>query len=375
MTPEELKTLYEKCASGKATPEEQRLFESSQDDFDLSDIPWTVEMGDAEEIKARLAAEMENYLSDRKIVNRKAWYYTAAAVILLAGGLLFGKSKKDRNQIVAVVAKKEVIKPGTDKATLTLSDGQVIPVDQVNMGLISTQNNIRITKNNKGQIIYTQNGTLNLATNVMNMMTTPRGGQHKLVLADGTAVWLNAQTSLKYPVYFTGKERVVELSGEAYFEVAHDTAKPFKVITRAQTIEVLGTHFNVKAYTDEPTTSTTLLLGSVKIKAKNNTVILKPGQQATLSTSKAIAVEEVNSNDAIAWKNGYFLFKNEGIESCMRTIARWYDVDVVYEGDVSKQHLGGTVSRYENLSDLLATIELTKSVKFRIEERRVIVML
>lgn len=375
MTAEELKRLYEKCASGKATPEEQRLFESSQDDFNLSDIPWTADMGDAEEVKARLAAEMENYLSKPKPYKHTGWYYTAAAVILLAGGLLLWKLKKDPGQVVAAVTKKEVIKPGTDKAILTLSDGQVIPVDQVNAGLISTQNNIRITKNNKGQIIYTQNGRLSPAANVMNMMTTPRGGQHKLVLADGTAVWLNAQTSLKYPVYFTGKERVVELSGEAYFEVAHNTAKPFKIISRGQTIEVLGTHFNVKAYADESSISTTLLLGSVKITAENNTVVLKPGQQATLGTGKAITVAEVNSSDAIAWKNGYFVFKNEDIQSCMRTIARWYDVDVVYQGDVLKQRLGGTVSRYENLSDLLTTIELTKSVKFRIEGRRVIVML
>jgi len=139
-------------------------------------------------------------------------------------------------------------------------------------------------------------------------------------------------------------------------------------------VQVLGTSFNVNAYADEPIIQTTLLEGSIKFSANNNQVLLKPGQQAVLATNKEFHINEVDPNDAIAWKNGYFLFKNEGIESVMRTIARWYDVDVSYEGDVKKQRLGGTVSRYENLEDLLKTIELTKSLKFKIEGRRVTIM-
>ncbi|HEY6900894.1 MAG TPA: FecR domain-containing protein, partial [Puia sp.] len=195
---------------------------------------------------------------------------------------------------------------------------------------------------------------------------------HKLVLSDGTQVWLNAQTTLTYPVSFTGKERVVKLTGEAYFEVAHDGTKPFKVVSNGQEVQVLGTSFDIKAYADEPVVQTTLLTGSVKLSASNNYVLLKPGQQAVLENNKDFSVNEVEPSESIAWKNGYFLFKNEGIESVMRTIARWYNVDVSYEGDVKKRRLGGTVSRYQNLDDLLKTIELTKSVKFKIEGRKVI---
>lgn len=375
MTAEQLKALYEKCRSGKATPEEQRLFESHQDDFDLSDdLPWTPEMGDHEQIKARLLEDMEDYLSPKRSVRRSLWRWTAAAVILIGSGVIFWNAQKQVDQPVAAVVKKEVIKPGTDKATLTLSNGQVIPVDQIAAGTITTQSNVTVVKNDQGQIIYTQKGSEQDMAALTNIMSTPRGGQHKVVLADGTQVWLNAETTLKYPVSFTGKERVVELTGEAYFEVEHDAGKPFKVISPGQEVEVLGTHFDVKAYADETTIRTTLLTGSVRITAKNNQVILKPGQQATLAANKDINVDDVNANDAIAWENGYFMFKNENIQSVMKTIARWYDVDVSYQGDVQAKRLGGTVSRYENLTDLLKTIELTQSVKFKIEGRRVIVM-
>lgn len=374
MTTEQLQQLYEKCRSGKATPEEQRLFENYQDDFDLSETPWITEMGDAEAVKTSLLDKMDGYLAEQKPTKRPMWRYAAAAAVLMCCGLLIWKSGKEITPTVAATQQKQVIKPGTDKATLTLSNGQIIAVDQVSEGQIASQSNITVTKNSKGQIVYTQTGNAKAAAELTNKMTTPRGGQHKVVLSDGTQVWLNAETQLKYPVYFNGKERVVELTGEAYFEVQHDAGRPFKVISPGQEIEVLGTHFDVKAYADETTIRTTLLTGSVRITAKDNKVLLKPGQQATLGTNKNFMVDEVDANDAIAWKNGYFLFKNEDIQSCMKTIARWYDVDVVYQGDVMKRRLGGTVSRYENLADLLSTIELTKSVKFKIEGRRVIVM-
>jgi hypothetical protein len=373
MTAEELKRLYEKCMSGDATPEEQRLFESYQDDFNLSEIPWAPEMGDPKEVEARLLEKMDTYLPDKKPVTH-LWRYAAAAVVLIGGGLLLWNSTKYNNKAVAVAPKKEIVKPGTDKATITLSNGQIVSVDQIGEGLIATQSNISVTKNDKGQIIYQAKGSAQAAETLFNTMTTPRGGQHKLVLSDGTRVWLNAQTTLTYPVYFTGRERVVKLTGEAYFEVAHDGAKPFKVNSAGQEVQVLGTSFDIKAYSEDPIIQTTLLTGLVKLSANNNYVVLKPGQQASLEDNKGFSVNEVDPNEAIAWKNGYFLFKNEGIESVMRTIARWYDVDVSYQGDVKKRRLGGTVSRYKNLDDLLKTIELTKNVKFKLDGRRVIVM-
>ncbi|HWW40381.1 FecR family protein, partial [Pedobacter sp.] len=199
--------------------------------------------------------------------------------------------------------------------------------------------------------------------------------QYQLKLPDGTLVWLNSASSLRFPTQFAGKERSVELDGEAYFEVAKNKEMPFKVHVRAMEVRVLGTHFNVMAYDDEESISTTLLEGSVKVSNALQTAVIRPGQQASLKKSSGIlGVEEVNTVEAIAWKNGKFLFADEDIETIMRRISRWYNVEVEYRGNLSDKNFAGSISRYENVSEVLKMLELTGTIHFKVEGRRIIVM-
>jgi len=298
---------------------------------------------------------------------RYQWAAAAAVLALIAGTYLWLQRPAKHPAMQPPVAH---IIPGSNKAILTLSDGSAITLDSTGNQVI--RQGATAIHQQGGQLKYDAQSAP--AAVEYNTLATPRGSQFRVMLPDGTQVWLNAASTLRYPTAFTGPERLVEVNGEAYFEVAGNAARPFKVKIKDAEVLVLGTSFNVNAYADEPITQTTLLQGSIKLSANNNQVLLKPGQQATLATDKAFHINEINPNDAIAWKNGYFLFKNESIESVMRTIARWYDVDVTYQGDVKQQRLGGTVSRYEKLEDLLKTIELTKSLKFKIEGRRVTIM-
>lgn len=270
--------------------------------------------------------------------------------------------------------------PGTNKAILTLADGKQIVLDEAKNGNLADQGNTKVIKLN-GQIAYNEfamavpNGK-NAAV-AYNTVTTPRGGQYQLILADGSRVWLNAESSLRFPTSFQGKERRVELAGEGYFEIAKDATKPFivKINTTSEEkdeVEVLGTHFNIMAYNDEGIVKTTLLEGSVKINRNNKIAMLKPGQQAKLQNQSIKVVEDVDTDEAIAWKNGYFQFTSANLQQVMRQIARWYDVDISYEGKIPERKFGGKISRDNNASEVLKVLELSK-VKFRIENRKIIV--
>lgn len=300
-----------------------------------------------------------------------------AAVFLLFTGATFIKIHLDKQNLQADIA------PGGNKATLTLADGSKIILDQAGKGNLAQQAGVQIVKTANGQLVYTikkspgpGNGH---AGNLTNTISTPRGGQYQVNLPDGTRVWLNAASSLKFPLSFALlKERRVELKGEAYFEVEKDTAKPFIVQSDRQTVQVLGTHFNINSYADETNTKTTLLEGSVKVAALNGAnvaqAILKPGQQARISSgSNPINVVRVDPTTEVAWKNGQFFFENESIENIMKKISRWYDVDVVYEADVAGKTVWGSVTRYSNVSKVLSILELTGGIHFKIEGRRIIV--
>lgn len=292
---------------------------------------------------------------------------TAAAVIaIISVGTYFFKTELPLPPTYA-----NDINPGGNKATLTFTSGQTIPLDSSKTGILigndlKYNDNTLLNSTSKRSLPYSrEDGEVQTIT-----ASTPTGGTYQLTLADGTKVWLNAASSLTFPSNFRSQKRQVKLSGEAYFEVAKNRKQPFIVTSTGQEITVLGTHFNVSAYSDENYTKTTLLEGSVKV----NTAILKPSQQSTLSSS-GIQVAQVNPALAIAWKNGEFMFRNEPLENIMQKIARWYNAEIHYQNNqVRNRQFGGSVSRFGKVSEVLCMLELTGKVHFKIEGRRITVM-
>ncbi len=300
---------------------------------------------------------------------------SAAAVILLlcltAAYLLFINKRGLPGD--TKTALKNDIAPGGNKATLTLADGNVVVLNDQQNGTLSSQGNTKIIKLTEGKVAYNAANTGSVQT-AFNTISTPRGGKYQVVLADGTNVWLNAASSIRFPTAFTGKERTVEITGEAYFEVAKNKAMPFKVKASTVQVEVLGTHFNVMAYTDEAASKTTLLEGSVKISSSGRQTIIAPGQQASVARgSNSINVlDGVDLDETVAWKNGMFMFNNTGIETIMRQIARWYDVEVSYDGPVTTDHFTGKVSRNSTAAQVLKILELS-DIHFTISGKKIIV--
>jgi transmembrane sensor len=290
-----------------------------------------------------------------------------------------------KNVIVRNISPKPILKndvaPGGNKAILTLADGSSIVLDSASNGTLGQQGNIKIIKLDNGLLAYSVNGK-QLTENdeaFYNTISTPRGGQYQITLADGTMVWLNAASSIRFPVLFTGTQRKVEITGEVYFEVAKNKTMPFKVKATSSEIEVLGTHFNVNAYEDEATTKTTLLEGSIKVSTASfvsntqTTKFLQPGQQASSSNDGKINIlSNADLEETMAWKNGRFQFKSTDLKSMLRQIARWYDVDVEYRGNVDL-HFTGQLTRNENVSKVFEKLALTNEVHFKIEGRRIIV--
>ena len=317
-----------------------------------------------------------------KIISIKARIYrvvaVAAALLLILGGWTYLLQRNEPSK--KVVAKhhspvaSEPAKSTGNKASLTLADGSTIVLDDAVDGLITVQGGIRISKTANGQLKYdASHASKNFITG-FNTISTPRGGQYQLLMPDGTQVWLNATSSIKFPASFSKEERRVELIGEGYFEVAKDKARPFRVVSGNQAIEVLGTHFNVNAYPDDKDIRTTLLEGSVKVTqtSTNRSQKLTPGQQSVMDEN--IVVAKVNAMQFIGWKNGYFVFSHENIQSIMQKIRRWYDVDVYYEGAITKEAFTGSISRFEKVTDVLDMLQLTHSVHFRIEGRKITVV-
>ena len=298
----------------------------------------------------------------------------AAAVVLVLSASVFLLLQKKSNDLAERTQKVKVvhdIAPGGDKALLTLADGRQIVLDTATNGTLAQQGGIKVIKIG-GQLSYDHEG--NPAQVLYNTITTPRGGQYQLELADGSKVWLNAASSLRFPTAFTGKDRTVELTGEGYFEVTHDASKPFHVKVNDMDVQVLGTHFNINSYSDEPSIKTTLLEGRVQVKKDENYVYLNPGQQAIVQpTGNDINVaDDVDVEEVVAWKNGRFLFNNAQIETIMRQVARWYDVDVVYEKKINET-FSGPLPRSQNVSELFKMLEARGSVLFEISGKQIIV--
>jgi transmembrane sensor len=301
--------------------------------------------------------------------------YALVAIVLLVAGTSWFFYQRNTNHIIDNQVLTKIL-PGGNKAILTLANGEKISLTDAVNGQIATQSGMRITKKADGQLVYevSDDGSSATGASQYNTIEVPVGGQWQAVLSDGSHVWLNALSSITFPTRFTGKERKVEIKGEAYLEVAHNKAMPFKVSSLGQTIEVLGTHFNVMAYPDENVIKTTLLEGSVRISQNGRTQLLEPGEQAQVTNANIKVTDEIDMEEVVAWKNGYFKF-DENLESILSKVARWYNVEVIYNyrPDANIQ-FAGKVSRAKNISALLKIIEFNGDVHFKIEGRRVTVM-
>lgn len=342
---------------------------------------WVNKAGGEENLADTLFEDFEIKLKKRSnIITIKRVVQGMAATILLmvSIGLIF----QNRNQNDNSLPKKNKltdVKPGKNKAILTLADGSKIILDDAGKGILTNQAGVIINKNKNGQLVYTVSkkaGANYNTTTAYNSVETPRGGQYEIQLADGTKVWLNAGSLLRFPLKFDNKSRNVELQGEGYFEVAHNNKVPFKVLTGKQEVKVLGTHFNIKGYADESGINTTLLTGKVMVSnlTSKQSQVLIPGQQAKISKDQdQVAVNSVNVDEVVSWKNGYFIFDNQDISCIMKVISRWYDVDVEYKNLNKEERFGGTFSRSANLSEILNNLQLLGKVHFKIENKKVIV--
>ncbi|MEO8713176.1 MAG: FecR domain-containing protein, partial [Parafilimonas sp.] len=382
MTEEEYIILFEKYQYGICTSEELELLNLFQDKFQLQNLEWKEGMGDKGKTEEAIYASMQREMHNKnKAVIVSVWRYrriaVAAAVLIFIsiGSYLyfFNKPKtqtalNDAHQIL-----KNDVLPGGNKATLTLANGAKIILDSTQNGIIAQQGNAKISKLTNGQLVYNTSGE-KLATIAYNILSTPRGGQYQLTLPDGSLVWLNAASSIRYPTAFTGTQRNVEITGEAYFEVAKNPSKPFIVTANGMQVEVLGTHFNINAYADETSIKTTLLEGTVQIKKGVLQTVLKPGQQAQLNESAGLKIlNNINVDDVVAWKNGFISFKSADLKTIMRQVSRWYDVDVVYEGNIVQRNFTGEISRSANLSELLKILQAS-NIQFEMKEKKLIVM-
>lgn len=386
---ERIHFLLEAHISKRATPDEEN---------ELMD--WILEAGYDSELKNYMLGVWNQYRPTEKLSNvewdeiysrvmetpvisiqqnksKIKWLQVAAAVVvmILASGMYFYFTPQPKQSIAVVPAKQhDIAPPASNKAILTLADGTKIEIDTSGNGTLAIQGNIKIIKQSSGAISYTGSASANISYNTLNV---PRGSKPlSLMLADGSLVWLNVGSSLTYPTAFSGNERKVKITGEAYFEVAHNAGMPFVVQNKDVTVHVLGTHFNVNNYEDESDERITLLEGSIQVSKNKRSRFLKPGQQARIDNDlKEIKIiKDVDMDEVMAWKNGKFKFgENTGINAIMRQIGRWYNVDIEYKGRVN-QRFWGTISKDVNLSRVLKILEATGGVKFKIEGKKIIVM-
>lgn len=299
----------------------------------------------------------------------------AASLLFLVGfgAYIYSNQKKQAvtKKTIAQTRPKNDVLPGGNKAVLTLANGKTITLDSAQNGLLAQQGTTKINKTRNGQLVYKAGSNIDADALAINTVSTPRGGQYQLVLSDGSKVCLNSASSLSFPTRFTGKTREVTITGEAYFEVAKNPQMPFRVKSDNTTVEVLGTHFNIMAYNDEAEMKTTLLEGSVKITNGTASGMLKPGQQAVLNKAGRLKVlNDVDVDDEIAWKDGIFQFRDAGIDAIMRQAARWYDVEVAYEGKIPQREFTGRISRNVKASELMNMLGYA-GVKFKIQDKRI----
>ena len=307
------------------------------------------------------------------------WIKIAALLVAATtiGILLYNTEQVNFDtQTLVSEADNDITLPAYNEATLTLADGRTIVMNDSSAGVLAQESGVVIRKGDDGSIFYeTKQANIADGASRYNTFSTPKGSSYRILLPDGTKVWLNTASSIRYPVAFTGNERNVSLSGEAYFEVAKDASKPFKVAANGSIIQVLGTHFNVSAYADEEQTTTTLVEGAVNVSKNENTVTLRPSEQAVVDAlTGAIRQSTVDVRSAVAWKDGYFRFDDDPIEEIVYKVSRWYDIEAVeYQGEFNER-FSGTFQRSKNVSQLFSNLEKLAPIRFEIKEGRVVIM-
>lgn len=364
--------LVNRYLDGTATAAEQALVDRYCEQLETSG-----ETGLEQETEILLQQVMYARIMQRIQAPRKRsyrWAYAAAAAVLalvaVGGVVLFPRKQAPAVAVTEKSVYHNDIKPGGNKATLTLGNGSTVVLDDMAADTLATQGNSKITRTGNGQLAYQQAGAPQQV--VYNTLTTPAGGQFRLTLPDGSRVWLNAASSITFPTAFTGKDRMVELKGEAYLEISQNPQQPFKVKVRDMEVSVLGTHFNINAYPDETGVRTTLLEGSVRVNNDGQSYMLRPGQQAQLQPNGQFSLHNVDTEDITAWKDGQFTFNDADIHTVMRQVARWYGAEVVYQGAVT-HHFMGTIPRDVPVSRVLKMLELTGRVSFVVEGNKIIV--
>jgi transmembrane sensor len=353
-----------------ASMRNQQLFEDLTDPANLKKWMRVMEKLDKQAALERIKSRIESEKAPRFFLQRRFRLYWAAAAVFIGmifiGVYLFEQSGSFR---LSKIAMKNDLLPGGKHAVLKLGNASIILLDTAKSGYILTGvGDIQITKDSSG-LNYLTSGKMNAGI-VFNELTTPAGGEYEVRLSDGTRVWLNASSSLKYPEAFTDSVRKVELTGEGYFEVAKDPDHPFIVLKGNNEVRVLGTHFNVNAYTDNQETIVTLAEGSVKL---NESVILKPGEQGSINQEGKIQTSSADLETALAWKNGQFIFKMTPMEQIMLQVSHWYNARIIYQGNVS-EHFNARIPREVPVSKLLHLLEATGQVHFKIEDRTITVM-
>lgn len=391
MTPDQFKLLIERYIAGDCTEDELQTLKNLLDQPGyiglLEDImdqqleesqaheivqPETISRIQ-ENISAQIAAETSAIPEKGRLYPFRKWAAAAAIVALFSIlAVYFLRSTNTGINTQQLASDPSIIEAGKDGAVLTLVDGSTVVLDSMGNGLVTTQNGTKVLLRN-GQLIYDGND-VEIPIVGYNSMSTPKGRQFKLVLPDGTRVWLNAASSIRYPVVFSEDDRKVEITGEAYFEVARDVKKPFIVSTHDGTeVEVLGTQFNINSYDNEESINTTLLEGSVRVTNKHRKIVLTPGQQAQSSNAGLTLKKNVNVAQVMAWKNGQFDFNNASLREVMRQLERWYNIEVEYAPGVKNYEFVGKMDRGLSLQEVLKGLELSE-VRFEItSERKIIV--
>lgn len=376
-----IKELLEKYGNGQCTDAEREIVEQWYQQLkNTGSFEWK------DDKKKKIKASIEKIIRERtglqkqgkvhSIHKRRIYWYAAASVAVIAISLIYFKmlnrsSGGDVNHLVHIT--NDVKAPEANRAMVTLADGSKVYLDSAGTGAVAMQGNMKLVKLPSGEIAY-QNASGEVSSKLQyNTLSNPRGSKViQMVLADGSKVWLNAGSALTYPVAFVGKERSVSITGEAYFEVAHDASKPFTVFKDKVAVKVLGTHFNINAFQDDgEDIEVTLLVGSVSVNSGNAKGQLKPGEQARVGKGLKV-VTDVDVNGVMAWKNGYFHFDDASLQNVMERISRWYDVKVVYKGEVPKKRFAGEMQRDLSLSEIIQILERNK-IHFEIVGKELIV--